>query len=164
MMSQYLNGQVLFPYCLLGDAVRMDQHNYNPNGGTPLYDQSLVFLTTGMLKVQEFEDNGVQARGCWLIVTDGADAGSRRATPAMVADMVTRLYLSENHIVAGMGISDGYTDFRQVFRSMGIRDEWILTPRNTGKDIRKAFQLFSQSAVRASQHAGGMSQLGGFGA
>ena len=52
-----------------------------------------------------------------------------------------------------MGISDGTTDFRAVFREMGIEDRWILTPGNNPSEIRKAFQVFSQSAVRASQAA-----------
>jgi hypothetical protein len=72
---------------------------------------------------------------------------------------------SENHIVAAMGIDDGTTDFHQVFREMGLRSEWILTPGNSHKDICKAFQIFSQSAVRVSQSAVSFSQssLGGFG-
>ena len=60
---------------------------------------------------------------------------------------------SEAHIVAAMGISDGITDFRAVFRDMGIEDRWILTPGNNPSEIRRAFQVFSQSAVRASQAA-----------
>jgi hypothetical protein len=49
---------------------------------------------------------------------------------------------------------------------MGIEDRWILTPGDTQSDIRTAFQLFSQSAVRASQGAAafGSTALGGFGA
>jgi len=48
---------------------------------------------------------------------------------------------------------------------MGIPDAWILTPGNNASDIRKAFNVFSQSAVRASQGAGAFSKtaLGGFG-
>jgi len=64
-----------------------------------------------------------------------------------------------------MGIDDGFTDFRNVFQEMGVRDEWILTPANTESEIRKAFQVFSRSAVRASQSAVSFSQtaMGGFG-
>jgi Ca2+-binding EF-hand superfamily protein len=74
---------------------------------------------------------------------------------------------TEQHIIAAMGIDDGgKTDFHQVFRSMGIRDEWILTPGSTPSEIRKAFGTFSKSAVRASQTATSFSQTaaGGFGA
>ncbi len=65
-----------------------------------------------------------------------------------------------------MSIDDGgHTDFHKVFKQMGIRDEWILTPGNNQTEIRRAFQVFSQSAVRASQGAASFSQssLGGFG-
>src|SRR5437867_2378312 len=36
---RYLNGFVLYPYRKLADAVRMTNQNYQPNLGTPLYDQ-----------------------------------------------------------------------------------------------------------------------------
>jgi hypothetical protein len=57
-----------------------------------------------------------------------------------------------------MGISDGSTDFRQVFASMGIEPRWILTPSSGASDIRRAFQVFSQSVARMAVGSG----LGGF--
>jgi pyruvate-formate lyase-activating enzyme len=163
--NRYLNGQVLYPYCPVTQAVRMDAKNYNPNQGTPLYDQTIVLLGTVLAKAQEFSDNGVPVRTVTLIITDGADAHSKRATAKTVKSLVQDMLRTENHIIATMGINDGSTNFQQVFRDMGIRDEWILTPGNGQKEIRQAFQLFSQSAVRASQSAGsfGQTSLGGFG-
>ena len=72
---------------------------------------------------------------------------------------------AETHIIAAMGIEDGSTDFCRVFREMGIEDQWILTPGNDVSQIRRAFQVFSQSAVRASQSAAhfGQAVLGGLG-
>ena len=159
----YLNGNVLYPYCPLDQAIRMTPQNYDPNQGTPLYDQSMVLLGTVLAKSQEFSDNGVPVRTVTLIISDGADAHSRRANAQDVASVVKDMLASENHIVAAMGIDDGYTDFRKVFKQMGIRDEWILTPGNSDSEIRKAFQVFSQSAVRVSQSAGNLNSLGGFG-
>jgi hypothetical protein len=163
--NRYLNGQVLYPYCPVTQAVRMDTKNYNPNQGTPLYDQAIVLLGTVLAKAQEFSDNGVPVRTVTLIITDGADAHSQRATAKTVKSLVKDMLRTESHIIAAMGIDDGSTNFQQVFREMGIRDEWILTPGNGQKEIRQAFQLFSQSAVRASQSAGsfGQTSLGGFG-
>jgi metallophosphoesterase superfamily enzyme len=77
-----------------------------------------------------------------------------------VAAIAKDMQMAENHIIAAMGINDGYTDFRQIFKEMGISDRWILTPGNSDSEIRQAFQVFSQSAVRVSQ---GASSLGGFG-
>jgi hypothetical protein len=136
--NRYLNGHVLYPYCPLSQAVRMDSNNYNPNQGTPLYEQTIVLLGTVLAKAQEFADNGVPVRTVTLIITDGADEHSHNRRAQDVKTIVADMLRSETHIVAAMGIDDGSTDFRQVFREMGLRDEWILTPGNSHKDICKA--------------------------
>jgi hypothetical protein len=61
-------------------------------------------------------------------------------------------------IQAGLGtpvddVTASETDFHWVFREMGIEDQWLLTPGNDVSQIRRAFQVFSQPAVRASQSA-----------
>lgn len=161
---RYLNDGVLYPYRTLDAADRLDTHNFNPSGGTPLYDQSAVTLTAVAAKMAEFEQGGVAARAVTVITTDGGD-NSGSTAPASLKSMVEGLLRTEQHIIIGMGVDDGQTDFRQVFTSMGIRPEWILTPGNTPSEIRKAFAVVSQSAVRASQNAGTFSQMamGGFG-
>ncbi len=153
---------VLYPYRTLDGAERLDSGNYDPMGGTPLYDQTAVTLTGVAAKMAEFEQGGVAARAVTVIVTDGADAHSYAQDAASVRQMVAGLLRTEAHIIIGMGIDDGYTDFHQVFRDMGILDEWILTPGNSPSEIRRAFQTVSQSAVRASQ-AANFSQLTGMG-
>ena len=98
---------------------------------------------------------------CQMLITDGADAGSRRCKASHVAALVEDLRRQENHVVAAMGISDGHTDFHKVFRAMGIPDAWILTPGNTASEIRKAFRVFAQSAIAATGGAA-VTALGGF--
>jgi hypothetical protein len=163
--NRYLNGEILYPYCPLAQAIKMDDRNYNPNQGTPLYDQTVVLLGTVLAKSQEFADNGVPVRTVTLIISDGDDQHSVKQTAKSVSAIVNDMLMAESHIIAAMGIDDGHTNFRQVFQEMGIRDEWILTPGNSAAEIRQAFQVFSQSAVRASQGVAGFSQmaLGGFG-
>lgn len=156
--TRYLNGHVLCPYTALDNAVPMDTVNYRPNLGTPLYDQACVVLGTVIAKSQELAQAGIAVRTVTLIITDGGDYGSTRCKPADVKAIVDDMLAQENHIVAAMGISDGSTDFKAVFRQMGIPDRWVLTPGNSASEIRRAFAVFSQSAVRASQGA----QLGGF--
>jgi hypothetical protein len=163
--NRYLNGHVLYPYCPIAKAVKMYSSNYDPRLSTPLYDQSVVLLGTVIAKAQEFANNGVPARTVTLIITDGGDAGSRWAKAKDVKALVRDMMQSESHIVAAMGIDDGTTNFRDVFRSMGIDDKWILTPGKDAAEIRKAFLMFSQSAVRASQGGATFSRAaaGGFG-
>jgi len=156
--TRYLNGHVLTPYTALEHAVTMDATNYSPNLGTPLYDQTCVVLGTVIAKAQELAQAGIAVRTVTLLITDGGDYGSTRCKPADVKALVDDMLAQENHIVAAMGISDGSTDFKAVFRAMGIPDRWVLTPGNSASEIRRAFAVFSQSAVKASQGA----QLGGF--
>ncbi len=156
--TRYLNGEVLFPYTALAHAKMMTTANYNPCHGTPLFDQTVVLLGTVIAKSQELAQAGIAVRTVTLIITDGGDYGSTRCRPADIATLVADMLAQENHIVAAMGINDGTTDFKKVFQSMGIPDRWILTPGNSASEIRRAFQVFSQSAVRA---AAGV-QLGGF--
>ena len=165
VQTAYLNGGILCPYTLRASAPRMDSSNYNPNGGTPLYEESIVVLGRVLAKAKEFSDSGVPVRTVTLIVTDGASTDASR-TAAENKTIVKDMLKKEIHIVAGMGIDDGVTDFRQVFRDMGIPDEWILTPGNTQSEIRRAFQVFSKSAVRASQNAAAFGTVlgGGFAA
>lgn len=164
--TRYLNGFVLFPYVLIEQAARMNQGNYNPNGSTPLYDQSVVLLGTVLAKAQEFADQGVAVRTVTLIITDGNDEHSIHSNARDVAAIARDMLKAETHIIAAMGIEDGQTDFKEVFKEMGIRDEWILIPGNTPSEIRKVFQVFSQTAIRASQSAAGFktAAAGGFGA
>ncbi|MDG2990696.1 hypothetical protein L3556_07080 [Candidatus Synechococcus calcipolaris G9] len=158
--NRYLNGMVLYPYCPVLQAIPMDAQNYDPRQGTPLYDQTVIVLGTVIAKAQDFAENGVPVRTITLLITDGADQHSHRANAQTVRSLVQDMLRAENHIIAAMGIDDRSTDFRQVFQSMGIRDEWILTPGNGHKEIQQAFQLFSQSALRVSQSA--ITGLGGF--
>ncbi len=156
---RYLNGDVLYPYVPLDAAVTMDDTNYDPCHGTPLYDQTVVLLGTVIAKSAELAQAGVPVRTVTLLITDGGDYGSTRCGPKEVRALVADMLAQENHVIAAMGIHDGTTDFCKVFRDMGIPDRWILTPRNSPTEIRKAFQVFSQSAVAVSAGAA----IGGFG-
>lgn len=160
--TRYLNGQVLFPFCQLDQSVKMSLSNYFPSGNTPLYKQSLVLLATVLLKAQEFEDNGVPVRTISLIITDGGENASGKIRVTHVRQVVEDMLRAENHIIAGMGIDDGYTDFQQVFSEMGILPGWVLTPGNSEKEIRAAFRTFSKASAQASSSTAGFAALGGF--
>jgi hypothetical protein len=163
--TRYLNGKILMSYRLLDNAIQMDSNNYNPNEGTPLYDSAFDTLQLVLAKTIEYENNGIPVRTITYIATDGHDQHSNRHTTKDVASLARDMFRMEKHIIAGMGISDGETDFRQIFGEMGIPDQWILTPNKDASAIRKAFATVSQSAVRVSQQSGvNLSQIaaGGF--
>lgn len=159
-----LNRGRLFPFVALDNTPQLDTTNYTARGNTPLYDRTHDALVALKAKVEEFEDGGVAVRGVVVIISDGADFGSRHQARD-VKQLAGELLRTEQFLVMAMGIDDGETDFRRVFGSMGIGDKFVLTPGNSASEIRQAAQAISQSAVRASQAAGSFSQvaLGGFG-
>lgn len=161
----YLNGTQLVPYTPLTNIPLLDAHNYRANGGTPLYDESVTTLATVIAKTKDFENNGVQVRTITAICTDGADCGSRNSNKHDVYTVVKDMFTAEKHIVAGIGFSDGSTDFNRVFNEMGVPSQWILTAGSTPTEIRKAFNVFSRSATSASKSAANFAQtsMGGFG-
>jgi len=158
--TRYLNGHVLCPFTPVEGATKMTTTNYDARFGTPLYDQAIVVLGTVIAKSQEFVNSGVPVRTITLLITDGQDVHSQRAGAAQVRELVEDMRAQENHIVAGMGLDNGSTDFRAVFREMGIEDRWILTPGSSASEIRSAFVMFSQSAAQLGSAAGATALAG----
>lgn len=163
-----LNAGTLCPFTPLAQAPRVNHVNYKANGGTPLYDNVAETMGLVLAKTQDFTSNGVPVRSVTIVVTDGADYGSRAHTrPESVKPIIDDAHKAEQHIVCAMGIDDGSTNFRDIFGRMGIPDRWILTPKNNPSEIRAAFIMASKSAARASVAAPGAFSAtagGGFGA
>ena len=156
MMARTFSGEVLFPYMNVQSVPKID--NYRASlSHTPLYDQTLTTAAAVTTKTAIIENDGISVRTITLIITDGMDNSSSHDTDA-VKMVITDMLNAEKHIVAGMGIGN---NFRDVFLNMGIADTWILTPGNTQSDIRNAFNMFSQSAVRVSQTSN-IQAAGGF--
>ena len=163
-----LNGDVICPFTPVSSAQRLTASNYDPTRGTPLYDQAVITLATVLAQTRVYLDQGIEVRSLTVFVTDGQDVHSRRNTARDVKAIVDDMRRQERHIVCGFGIEDPQapTDFHIVFREMGIPDEWILTAKSDGSEIRRKFALVSQSAVRASQASAGnfsANMMGGFG-
>lgn len=163
-LMKTINGEMLYPFGPLGTAPLLDAKNYNPQKGTPLYDSMIASCGLMMAKWREFSKLGVQFRGSVLFVSDGADEHSR-STPADVKPVIEDLLRREIFIVMFMGIDDGRTDYRAVAKSVGIPDQWVLTPGSSGSEIRQAFAVASRASKTASQGAQSFSEVigGGFG-
>ena len=172
MHTRYLNGGVLYPYMPLSGVPDMTSKNYDPNGGTPLFDSMLETFAAVLAKVKECTDAAIPCRTVTAIITDGGDSGSN-ASPAQVRSIVEDMIKAETNIIIGVGVSDGMTDFHNVFQSCGIPSDWILTPQNTPSEWRKAFGVISRSSQVMSKSgmnsmtfsasaSAGISSIGGF--
>ncbi len=159
--TRLLNGTVVSPYVMLERAPRLELgRNFSADGITPLRDQMMVTLGSVLAKAREFEDAGIVVRTWTMVLTDGCDYGSMKASAADVAQLAKSLN-SEQHQLLGLGVSDGQTDFDTEFRNLGI--ERILTSTNDPSAIRKMLRLASQSAAAMNQPTAAGGGLGGFG-
>jgi hypothetical protein len=169
MLIRLLNGKVIASFVPLDIAPDLDDTNYDEMsfGGTPLYDESWDFLAAMVAEAERYrQEMNITARTISLITSDGMDEHSRKhRNPAALKQFILDLNASEDHIVAGLGVQHRRVNFYDVFgQEMGIEDKWILTPKSDPHDIRKAFQVFSMTAVRMSQSGALFSQAkqGGF--
>jgi hypothetical protein len=167
VQCRLMNKGMLYPFKLLDDVQPLTSNEYRPGGGTPLHSSALEILGITQAKTQECLDNFQDPRSISLIVTDGY-GNTEKIKGADVKKLVDDMHNSERHIVAGMGFDSAGNqadDFRQTFKEMGIKDNWILTVASTPSEIRKAFGVFSRSVTSASQSAASFSQtaMGGFG-
>lgn len=162
--SRLLNGTVICPFVLLDRAVDLDGANYDPRffGGTPLYEQTVIFLGAMIAEAQRYIDEGVYARSIAIIISDGADEHSTRHDYGDVAGLVQDMRDAEDHIVAALGIKHGHVDFDDVFANkMNIDRRWVFTTSSDPSEIRRAFRMVSQTAVRVSQAAQAPAAAGG---
>ena len=166
MGCRFLNGEggnahgVLYPYLPLEQTPILSAANYHPGGGTPLYDQMAVTLTGIATKIAEYEQGAIAVKAITAAVTDGKDEYSHVHNAESIRTMVQGLLSTEMHAIFGMGIHDGHTDFRRVFKDMGLPDQSILTPGNSPSEIRRAFEMVSKSAVGLIEGSQGYSELG----
>jgi hypothetical protein len=156
-MMTRLNAGLISPYVQIVNMPKIDDKNYVPNGGTPLYDRMIETCGAVIAKTQDFLDRGVPVRTITIYVTDGEDMGSKH-TAAQCKQIHTDMLRQENHIIALFCIEDGHTDFDKLAESVGVPANWVITSKSTESEIRKNFEMVSQSAVRASQSAASFSQ------
>ncbi len=140
---------VLHSYVGLDDVTRLDNKSYAGLGCTRLYDTWCDALTANVSYAEQLRSSGTPCKSVVVIVTDGADYGSKRT--ATECARISRVVLaSEQFTLAFVGVGDG--DFHKIAREMGVPDGGIaVQAQATPSAIRQVFRMVSQSAIRASQ-------------
>lgn len=154
-----LNRGVVRPAESITTIADLTTKEYQATGGTPLYDAAITACAFGMMKRDEFIAQGSDFRGLIVLLSDGEDCGSR-TTADQSKQVVEKLLANEVFCFIAVGVSNGHTDFEQIFTNMGIPKEWILTVNDDEKSIRDACGVVSRASAHASM-AGGLSQSSG---
>jgi hypothetical protein len=141
---------VLHSYVPVDEATRLDATNYRAKGSTRLYDTWCDALSANVAYAQRLRDGGTPTRSVVVVVTDGEDVGSTRAA-GHCARLSKDLLASELFTLAFVGVGRD-VDFEQVAKAMGVPSGCVLVQKDaTASGLRRAFQLVSRSAIRASQ-------------
>ncbi len=142
--------KVLHGYLPVADATRLDGKTYRAAGGTRLYDAWCDALAANVAYAQRLRDGGTPCKSVVVVLTDGEDTSSTHD----VADCLrlsNDVLASELFTLAFVGVGDEAA-FEQVAAAMGVPKGCVLVQRDaTPQGLRRAFQLVSRSAVRASQ-------------
>ena len=137
-------------YVPVNDAVRLDKKNYQAGGATALYDTWCNALAANVAYATQLRATGTPCRSVVVVITDGADCGSKQRA-SDCAQISRDLLASEQFVLAFVGVGPD-TDFRAVAKKMGVPDTCVMVAKQaTPSELRKIFQMVSQSAIRASQ-------------
>jgi hypothetical protein len=142
--------QVVHSYVPVTDATKLTKFNYKAQGTTRLYDTWCDSLAANVAYAQQLRNGGTPCKSVAVVITDGEDYGSKRS--ARDCDRISKdLLASEQFVLAFVGVGAG-ADFRAVAKSMGVPDKCVAVAKDaTAANLRKVFQMVSQSAIRASQ-------------
>jgi hypothetical protein len=148
--------ELIQSYLPIDQSIRLDHSNYNPQSGTALYDTWMTVAAANVAYAQKLKASGRPVKSIIVIITDGRDEGSARFSASDCARINKDLLMSEQFIIAFVGVADNThneTLFRMVAEEMGFPDGSVLTADATPSEMRKVFNVVSQSAIRASQKA-----------
>jgi hypothetical protein len=141
---------VYHSYVPVPDATRLNATNYQAGGATALYDTWCAALAANVAYAEKLRSTGTPCRSVVVVITDGADCGSRRSARDC-ARLSRDLLASEQFVLAFVGVGDE-VEFRDIARKMGVPDGCVLVATSaTSGALRRAFLMVSQSAIRASQ-------------
>ena len=140
------SAQLHFSYTPAPLVKKLTRADYNPAGGTALYD-TLLYVMAGMVAYgQSLRNNGVRTRGIIVVFSDGDDNVSR-AKAYQVSTVSNGMMAQEIYTLAYAGF--GVSDPARLAAEVGFPS---VIPAGSGpSEIRRIFQQVSASVIRVSQ-------------
>ncbi len=138
--------KLAFSYTPVPKIAPLTLNDYNPNGGTALYDTLLDVMTGLVAYGQMLRDNGVRTRCVIVTISDGEDNSSRVAS-TQVRTVSNALVAQETYTLAYVGV--GSANLRQIADEVGFPA--VLTVNASASEIRRTFQQVSASIIRSNQ-------------
>lgn len=159
------NVKLLHGYVGIDDAIRLTATEYDPYGGTALYDAVAGGLTNMVLYAQQLRQSGVMVRCIVIVYSDGEDNSSRQRARD-VARTAQELLKQELYTLAYVGFVPGAQKPVMGFNTKGAVNPALAEVQKLATDIgfsdaltaglsqdalRHIFHLVSMSTVHVSQ-------------
>lgn len=148
--TMFLNSKVETPFLHPREVQLLTRQTYRPTGNTPLFLRSTQALDCVINEAKDLAKEGMTVRTMSFIFTDGGDNQSGLITPSNVKLIVDVMLTTGTHIIGGCAVSDGVTNFWQVFASMGIPEQWVKVLKNDAGEIRQNVANMGAMAAYAS--------------
>lgn len=147
-----LNSSLYHSYVPLKDSAKLTTADFVPHSMTPLYDRWYEALTANVAYAQQLRSAGTPVRSIAVVLTDGYDNDSHKVRASECKKLAKDLLDSEQFVLAFIGVGNE-ADFKSIAKEMGFPEGSVLLAGATPSEMRRAFQMLSQSVVRASQSA-----------
>jgi hypothetical protein len=147
IQTQFLNRKTVTGYVPPEKVIPITAEVYPLTSGTPLFVRTWEEMHEVQIEVQNRPEDTTMT----FLFTDGWDTVSYKhgIDASDVKKLIVPLIESGKHIIGAFAVSDGHTDFRQVFSDMGIPPQWIKV-LSDWKDVRAAMSSTGRSTSRAS--------------
>lgn len=149
IMAMFLNDLTERGFHTPSEVSFLTQESYRTNGQTPLFLRSVDALRRVLGEAKCLARQGAIVRTMTFIFTDGGDNQSNDIAPADVKSIVDVMLTTGTHVVGACAVSDGCTNFWNVFTAMGIPEQWVKV-LDSGRDIRGSMIQMGTMASDAS--------------
>lgn len=163
--TMFLNNKRDVPFQHPNEVEPLSRQTYRPTEQTPLFLRSTQALDHVINEARDLAAQGFTVRTMSFIFTDGGDNQSGLITASNVKLVVDVMLTTATHVVGGCAVSDGQTNFWQVFASMGIPEQWVKVLKNDPSEVRESMTQMGTMASHASTNYESYSQTSqtGFG-
>ncbi len=141
------------------DAIDESKFNISSGGVTALYDSALEGIEATQTYGQQLSDMDYLVNGLVVIVTDGAEYGSRTANPAKIKATLDGIRGGEKMesvkvILIGIGDEGNIVQYLEAFKTDAGFDQFEHIKNTDAKGLAKMANFISRSISSSSQALG----------
>lgn len=145
----------ILEYGLAANIGDISSREYEPEGGTPLYDTIADAIKFSQDKCREIQARSIRCRQAFFILSDGLEQHSTRYDHESTRELITATERQPNTLIYGIGLG---TDACDALRAIGISNVRDISART---DLSALFRQFTSMTTQNNWQQGSMHSFGG---